>query len=66
MALAGPAPQPTVYSTPANSVRRMRFTFELDSDMVLLAEDHAQSSGMTLAQWINVHANESLRMLLCG
>lgn len=66
MALAGPTPQPTTYATAANSVRRMRFTIEIDSDLVMLCEEHAQNAGMTLANWVNVHSNEALRMLLCG
>lgn len=62
-----PYPVPTKYvNNPLTFKQRHQFTIEVELDLVHLAEDQAQNSGMTLQQWIQTYANEGLKLILQG
>jgi hypothetical protein len=67
MALAGPAPQPTAYnSNSLGHLAKHRFQIEVPAEILLAAEDQAQSQGMSLAKWIQEYAVLGLQMQLFG
>jgi len=62
-----PYPTPTPYqNNPLTFKQRHRFTIEIELDLVHLAEDQAQNSGMTLQAWVQAYANEGLKLILQG
>jgi hypothetical protein len=60
-------PQPTAYKTNPQVFRQKhQFVVNVPIDLLHLAEDQAQNSGMTLAVWLDTYCQEGLRLILCG